>query len=493
MDKQGPSIGRIAAMAIFTLGCFGLLLFLWLAFGGTIPLQPKQYELKMSVPEATTLAEQADVRIAGVNVGKVRRKELDKKGNATRITLSIEPKYAPISSDAKAILRQKTLLGETYVEITPGSRSAPKLKDGNALVKTRVEPTVELDEILTIFDEPTKKAFRAWTKDTALITRDGGGQDLNSAIGNLSSFATDGADVLGVLDNQEQALSLFIRNTGVVFGALNERNGQLRSLIQSSHRTFEATASVQDGLSETFAVFPTFLDESRLTLNRLETFSRETQPLIEELQPVADDLEPTIRDVSALAPDLDALFRDLRRVIPTAVRDLPSAQRFLRGARPVLEALHPFLLELNPILSFANFNQQVLAGFVTNGSLAFNLDLDRPNESEDGIFDYALQQFGIINDTSLSINRTRPDYDIGNANIEPNNYKRALPLGAPEANDCKTRGGTQRDPNPDEKLTPCFVEPPSLWDNQRYPSVDRGESPNVPAPQGTEGRRPARP
>ena len=32
MDKQGPSIGRIAAMGIFTLGCFGLLLFLWLAF-----------------------------------------------------------------------------------------------------------------------------------------------------------------------------------------------------------------------------------------------------------------------------------------------------------------------------------------------------------------------------------------------------------------------------------------------------------------------------
>src|SRR3712207_6054810 len=123
----------------------------------------------MSVPEATTLAEQADVRIAGVNVGKVRMKELDKKGNATRITLSIEPKYAPISKDAKAILRQKTLLGETYVEITPGSRSAEKIKDGGELDDSRVEGTVELDEILTIFDKPTKQAFRAWIKDQALI------------------------------------------------------------------------------------------------------------------------------------------------------------------------------------------------------------------------------------------------------------------------------------------------------------------------------------
>src|SRR5829696_1972658 len=453
---------RYPVMLVFLAGCFGVLLFLWIAFGGATPFKAKRYELTVTIPEATTLAEQADVRIAGVNVGKLRKKELDKGGNGTRVTLSIDKEYAPISSDAKVIARQKTLLGEGYVEIAPGSPSAEPLKDGGTLDPARVEGTVELDEILTIFDKPTKEAFRAWTKDTALITRNGGGQDLNDALGNLSAFATDGADVLGVLDDQRDALSLFIRNTGQVFGALNERNGQLRSLIRNSHRTFQATASVQDGLSETFAVFPTFLDESRLTLDRLETFSRDTQPLIEQLQPVADDLAPTIRDVSALSPDLEALFVDLRRVIPAAVRGLPEGQRFLRGARPVLSALHPFLVELNPILSYANFDQTVLAGFVTNAALAFNLDLDRPGEQEDGIFDYALQQFVAINDTSLSLNTTRPPYDIGNAYIEPNNYKRLLKLGIIEAHDCRSRGGQEDpQPNPDEKLAPRFIEPPS--------------------------------
>src|SRR4051812_23350290 len=257
-------------MAIFTLGCFGLLLFLWLAFGGTIPLQPKQYELKASFPEATTLAEQADVRIAGVNVGKVRKKELDKGGDATKVTLTIEPKYAPLPEDTKAILRQKTLLGETYVELTPGSSGAPKIKDGETLRRSHIEGTIELDEILQIFDKPTKQAFRAWVKDAALVTRNGGGKDLNAALGNLAPFATDGADILGVLDKQHQALSLFIRNTGQVFGALNERSGQLRGLIENSHATFSATASAQDALAETFAIFPTFQDESRLTLDRLE-------------------------------------------------------------------------------------------------------------------------------------------------------------------------------------------------------------------------------
>ncbi len=203
---------------------------------------------------------------------------------------------------------------------------------------------------------------------------------------------------------------------------------------------------------------------------------------------MADDLAPTMRDVSALAPDLNALFVDLRKTIPTAVRDLPAAQRFLRGASPVFSALHPFLQELNPILSFANFNQQVLAGFVTNGSLAFNIDLDKPGQAEDGIFDYVLQQFGVINGTSLQLNTTRPKYDIGNAYIAPNNYKRALPLGAPEAFDCKTRGGEQKNANAADKLTPCFVQPPSLWDNRLYPLVQSGKSPNIPAPQGEEGR-----
>jgi phospholipid/cholesterol/gamma-HCH transport system substrate-binding protein len=356
-----------------------------------------------------------------------------------------------------------------------------------------VEQTTELDEILQIFDKPTKRAFRAWLKDQAMITGGGGAQNLNDALGNLSSFASDGADILGVLDNQKQALRLLVKNTGVVFGALNERQGELRSLIQNSDRTFSATAQEKTALAETFAIFPTFLDESKATMARLETFSRNTQPLIEALQPVADDLTPTIRDVSNLSPDLEALFRNLPPVIRASTRDLPQAQRFLRGAIPVFAGLHQFLPELNPILSFANFDQQVLAGFVTNGSLATNYDLKSGTDaaSNDGINDYALAQFGVINNTSLQLNSTRPSYDRGNAYIAPNNYKRAVPLGIPESFDCKVTGGTKRtveDMNP-----PCYVQPPSLYDNHLFTNLGRGDDQFVPAPQSTEGRRPPTP
>src|SRR3954463_4157973 len=180
MQKEGPSVGRILAMVFFALSCFGLLTFLWISFGGSVPLKPKQYELNVNFPEATTLAEAADVRIAGVTVGKVRSKRLDKAGNRTKVVLRIEPKYAPLSRDSRAILRQKTLLGETFVELSPGHPSSGRLADGGTLSNSQVEPTVELDEILRIFDPATKVAFRNWVQESAKTISGTAPQDLNS-------------------------------------------------------------------------------------------------------------------------------------------------------------------------------------------------------------------------------------------------------------------------------------------------------------------------
>jgi phospholipid/cholesterol/gamma-HCH transport system substrate-binding protein len=50
-------------MAVFTLSCFGLLLYLWSAFGGPVPLKPHGYRFHASFAEATQLAQEADVRI----------------------------------------------------------------------------------------------------------------------------------------------------------------------------------------------------------------------------------------------------------------------------------------------------------------------------------------------------------------------------------------------------------------------------------------------
>src|SRR4051795_7654451 len=162
MVKDPPSLGKIAAMVLFALSCFGLLLFLWLAFGGSVPLKPKGYRFHTSFSEAGQLALEADVRISGVPVGKVKTITPNKKTGRADVTIELEHQYAPLPSDAKAILRQKTLLGETYVELTPGGRDAKPIPENGALADTQVSSTVELDEILRAFDPETRAEFQDW-------------------------------------------------------------------------------------------------------------------------------------------------------------------------------------------------------------------------------------------------------------------------------------------------------------------------------------------
>src|SRR2546421_12079567 len=102
MQKQAPSLGRILTMVLFALSCFGLLLFLWLAFGGAIPLKPQGYRFRIPFREATQLAQEADVRISGVPVGRVKQVNLGH--GSTVAVVELKRRYAPIPASTRAIL-----------------------------------------------------------------------------------------------------------------------------------------------------------------------------------------------------------------------------------------------------------------------------------------------------------------------------------------------------------------------------------------------------
>ena len=110
MIKQTPSLTRIFAMVAFTLSCFGILVFLWLSFGGSVPLQPEGYRVSVGFPSATQLAQEADVRISGVRVGRVKTKEPNVHTGLTDAVLEIDARYAPIPKDTRATLRLNTAL-----------------------------------------------------------------------------------------------------------------------------------------------------------------------------------------------------------------------------------------------------------------------------------------------------------------------------------------------------------------------------------------------
>ena len=369
MIKETPSFGRIFAMVAFSLSCFGILVFLWLNFGGAVPLQPEGYRVTVGFPEATQLAQEADVRISGVRVGRVKKKAPNPKTGLTDTELEIDARYAPIPKDTRAILRQKTLLGETYVELSPGTASAGKVGDGGKLAAGQVAETVELDEILRGFDPVTRARFSTWF-DQAGVAAQGNAEYLNDALALLTPFAEDTDQVLRVLRRQSDATQRFVRDTGYVFDALSERKGQLRDLIRNSNRTWEAIAGRDAQLADTFRVFPTFLRESRATTERLTTFANNTDPLITQLRPAARELSPTLIDLDALAPDLKGLFVDLDPLVRVSKRGLPATEQVLDNTRPLLARIDPWLRNFTPIVDYLGLYRREISAFLANDAAA---------------------------------------------------------------------------------------------------------------------------
>jgi virulence factor Mce-like protein len=474
MQKQAPTFGRIVVMVGFALSCFGLLLFLWLAFGGAIPLQPKGWRFKVQFGEATQLAKEADVRISGVPVGKVKSIALSRDGRSTAV-IELKRRYAPLPSDARAILRQKTLLGETYVELTPGTPRAPKLPEQGTLPIGSVSPTVELDEIFRAFDARTRRAFQLWMQTLAAGNR-GRGQDLNDAFGNLPPLAQDADVLVSTLLSQQSAVQRLVRNTGEVFTALSERDGQLSSLIVNANQVFRTTAQRNSELQQTFLALPTFLRESRATFNRVTRFADNANPLVTQLRPAARELSPTLIDLAALAPDLRALFRDVNPLITASRRGLPALRQFLDDARPLLGQLDPWLRQLRPFLEELGLYTDEARAFFAD-TVATTQATDQPTGASGPV--HYLRTTNPINPENLAVSQNRLPTNRPNPYHLPGDF-RNLPTGLSvyETRQCNSARAL-----PGVSALPGFIITPQLITliNQ-FVFANATSSGNFPAP-----------
>jgi len=511
MQKQAPSIGRILIAVGFTLSCFGLILFLWIAFGGPIPLKPEAYKVSAYFPETTTLAKESDVRVGGVSVGKVKGitlapPEFRVGGNdTTEAVMEIRPEFAPISEDAKAILRQKTLLGETYIELTPGTEpggeevpvsvgaaanvsdaeaeNVKTLEEGETLGIEQTQDATQIDEIFNALDEDTRTSFQRWLASSSDAI-EGRGLDLNDAFGNLGPFVEDAAGLLEILNRQKVALKGLVRDTGTVFEALSERDQALAGVITGSNETFEALASEDEALAESFQILPTFERESRLTFDRLDEFQADTRPLLQDLIPIANDLSPTLASVRRLSPNLKSLFEDLDVLITVSKTGLPALERTLNGLAPVLDALDPFLSNLNPVLRYLEFQKGTVTDFLAGPGVALSNSID-PIDANQAAPRHYLRQLGYLGAETLGVHEVRLSTNRSNGYLAPGaltdftaassgmfpsfdcrnlDYEPTTAPGSPEA--LSEEIHTAANPDPDAiapvgvTFAPCIVEEP---------------------------------
>lgn len=374
MIKTVPTAARLATMILFALSSFGALLYLWMAFGGGVPFKPDGYRVNVLFPEATQLAEQSDVRISGVSVGKVVAIEPGVR-NRTKATLELNEKYAPLPADSRAVLRLKSLLGETFVELSPGNGQGRKLTEGEELPVAAVSPTVELDEVLRTFDAPTRESFRDWMQASARAM-DGRGKDINQALGQLPGWVEETTDLTRTLDAQDAAVRKVVAATGDVFDAISRREGDLSGLITETERLFGVTAERNRELQQLFRELPRFERESSRTLPLLTSFGKRAEPVMRQLQPAATELEPTFDAVDRLSPEFEGFFTKLGPTVDASKEGLPGLQQVLTDIPPLLDKFQPFLRNANPMVGYIGEHRREVTAFfgnVVGASQGYNL------------------------------------------------------------------------------------------------------------------------
>ena len=463
MSKRAPSTTQLLVITGFALSCFGILLFLWVTFGGPTPFRAKTYEVKVPFNEATQLAEQSDVRISGVNVGKVQKIELAPNGRQALATVAVDAQYAPIPESTRAILRTKTLLGETYIELTPGSRQGPELADGGTLPEANIAESVQLDEIFRTFNAKTRAAFQEWMQEAA-VAINGQSQNLSYGIGGLEPTFSEFDKLFRVLDSQRLAVGQLFSNGATTFRALRGREGELADLVQSSNAVFQVTAQRDRDIEALFRAFPTFLDESRLTFRRLKAFSLNADPLMKQLVPAAEELSPTLIAISKLAPEAKAFFEGLGPVIKRAPAGFAATRALFRDEfPPLLRAVDPFLRNLNPILTGLKLYRVDLAGFFGNLAASLNGELPpNPGEEEGATQPHYLRIMGPLTPETVSTYPRRLAINRSSA-YSPPKWAEGVVSGLPsfETRQCTT--GITAALDPDTAKEPVFQErtPPS--------------------------------
>jgi phospholipid/cholesterol/gamma-HCH transport system substrate-binding protein len=430
MQKRAPTLGNLIVIVLFALSCFGLLLFMWESFGGPVPLKPKSYRFTIAFPRTLLLAEQSDVRISGVPVGHVVSLVLGKDGR-THATVELDSKYAPVRSDTHAILRQKTLLGETYVQLIPESHSAPPLKDEGQLPNAQVEPSVTLDDLLAALDTKTRKAFQVWMQSVAEAFK-GRGEEVNASFASLQPFVESANRLVGVLASQEGALRASVHNTGVVFDAFAERQGQLRGLITNGEQAVHAAAQASQAFAAAFRALPAFERDSQPALRSVDSLAADAVPLLDQIRPAEEQTGPLGRALQPFAPQFDSFVTSLGNFSKVAKKGLPSVKRDLQLTVPLIGALSPVLHNFNPFLEYLSMYVPELQGLFANATAATLVQATNANNSS-GPRQHLLRVLNVFTPEGLSVYQQRIGTNRANAYPLPGTFHQ-LATGLPVFN-----------------------------------------------------------
>ena len=313
-------------------------------FGWTkeLPFQDR-YELNAVFDNAANIRTKSPVRIAGVNVGEVR--EVNSVGDAAEVTFTVNDEGLPIHEDAEVEIRPRIFLeGNFFLDVRPGSPSAPDLNSGDTIPITQTATAVQLDEILTALQKPDREnlvrllsGFGTGLNHVPTAAEDvdqdpdvkgkTGGEAINASFKYGGAAGRDTAIVSEALQGTEpHDLSRLLRSSSDTFAALVSNEEALKGLITNLNTTVGAfaqeSASVRSALRElapTLEIAAPALLRLNNTLPPLRAFARDITPGVKQLPATIKAGNPWLKQTKALVSrknELRPIAKNLRIAAP---------------------------------------------------------------------------------------------------------------------------------------------------------------------------------
>jgi phospholipid/cholesterol/gamma-HCH transport system substrate-binding protein len=313
----------IIFILIFTIGPY-------LAFTKHVPFTSHGYEVKATFSNSANIATNSPVRVAGVDVGKVISTSRD--GDNTTVTFTVDGSGQPVHDDAFAAIRPRIFLeGNFFIELDPGSPSAPAMDSGGTIPVSRTSTAVQIDEVLSALQSPVRADLgrllegygKALTNEPTAaedktqlpeIKGRSGAEALNDAFKYGGDAGRYGAQVTNAfLGTQQQDLAKLVASSSRAFGALADNQRDLQGLIENFDTFTGALASQSTNLSATVRLLAPTLrvtHASLVSLNRtlppLRSYAIELRPAVAELPGLISASKPFLAQVRPLLSGKEA-------------------------------------------------------------------------------------------------------------------------------------------------------------------------------------------
>jgi virulence factor Mce-like protein len=278
-------VAGLLAVAVVALATYA-------AFGGKAPWQ-RPYELKAIVTSGLELQSRSPVRIAGVEVGRVKRVERG-PGNTAVVTMTIADAGLPIHSDATLKVRPRIFLeGNFFVDLRPGSPQAPVVDSGHVLPLAQTAVPVQLDQVLSTLDADTRGQLVRLVHGLAVAVDHGGGAALRRSFAQWAPAFVPLAVASEALRGQlADDLSRFVAGSEQTAAALASRDRQLVTLIDGLDRTVAALASRRAALERTLPALDALAGEAPAALRAVDQALPATRALAIEARPALREAPP---------------------------------------------------------------------------------------------------------------------------------------------------------------------------------------------------------